>query len=91
MEKLTRKESMAIATIHDVLRELHIRGRHANVNMYEECICISSYADTALEAMKVKKILKFFMDDGDNLHVQHYPSSGDISEFFAVKLEKKMV
>ena len=91
MKRLSRKESMAIATIHDALREFHLKGMFANVNMHEEEICISVYADTESEARSLKNTMSFFKDDDDTLHVQHYPSHGSIKDFFAVELKKMMV
>lgn len=91
MSKLSRKESMAIATIHDALREFRIKGRSANVNMMYDEICIIVYADTESEARSIRKTMCFFKDNDDTLHVRHYPSSGNIKDFFAVELKKKMV
>lgn len=91
MEKLTRKESMALATIHDALREFRIRGRHVNVSMYETSICISVYADTKVESLELKDILYFFKDKGDTIEVHHYPASEDLGAFYGVKLNKNLV
>lgn len=91
MEKLTRKESIAIATIHDVIREFRIKGRHVNVSMYETSICISVYADTKEDAMVLKQILNCFKDIGDTIDVHRYPGSDELGPFYGVKLIKRMV
>lgn len=91
MEKLTRKESIAIATIHDALREFRIKGRHANVSLYVDVICISVYADTKVEAMVLKQILYCYKDKGDTIEVKLFPASDDLGPFYSVKLNKKLV
>lgn len=82
---------MAIATIHDLLREFKIKGRFANVNMHDEEIDFSVYADTESEARSLKNTMSFFKDEDDTIDVRHYPSNGCIKEFFAVELKKMMV
>lgn len=91
MRKLSRKESMAIATIHDALREFHLKGMFANVNMHDEEISISVYADTESEARSLKNTMSYFKDEDDTIEVRHYPSNGCIKDFFAVDLKKSMV
>ena len=89
MEKLKRKEAICIATIADALREFRIRGQYANVNMHDDEIEISVYADTDLESRKLKKVLSFFMDEGDKIDIRFFPSQNHLPEFYAVRLTKK--
>lgn len=91
MRKLTRKESMAIATIHDALRELRIKGRLAKVDMHTSEINISEYADDYKEALELKKLLCFFKDEDDEIEVRQIPSSVSMHDFYVVELKKMMV
>lgn len=91
MSRLTRKESIAIATIHDALREFRMRGRSVNVNMMSDEISIIVYADIEYDAKSLQKTMCFFKDEDDMIHERHYPSNGRTNEFFAVELKKKMV
>lgn len=91
MEKLTRKESMAIATIYDALRELRIKGRHAKVEMHTSEIYISDYADNYVEALELKKLLCFFKDEDDKITVRRIEGSFDCAAFYVVRLFKRMV
>lgn len=91
MDKLTRKESIAIATIHDAIREFRIKGRHVNVNMFDDEIIITVYADTKVESLKLKDILYFFKDEDDTIDVKQFPASEDLGAFYAVRLNKRMV
>lgn len=91
MSKLTRKESMAIATIDDALRELRIKGRLAKVEMHTSEINISVYADEYIEALELKKLLCFFKDEDDKIEVRHIPSSINLHDFYVVELKKMMV
>lgn len=91
MEKLTRKESIAIATIHDALREFCIKGRHANVNLFEDEIIITVYADTEAEVKEQERILCFFKDEDDTIDVKQFPATEDLGAFYAVRLNKRMV
>lgn len=91
MEKLSRKESMAIATIHDALRELRIKGIRVTVEMRSESISIKVYPDTEKEARVLNNILCFFRDEGDDLGITHFPPSKGIDEFYKVELRKWMV
>ena len=91
MEKLSRKESMAIATIHDALREFRIKGLNAIVSMDSEAILIKAYPDTEKEARVLNNILCFFRDEGDDLGITHFPPSKGIDEFYKVELRKWMV
>ena len=88
---LTRKESMAISTIHDALREFRCKGMNANVEMRSNSISITFYPDTEKEAKKMQKLLCFFKDEDDDIHVKHYESSDDCPEFYKVQLEKYFV
>ena len=90
MSKLSRKESMAIATIHDALRELRLKGMNANVEMRSETISIKVYPDTEEEARNIKKILCFFRDEKDDIDIKHFPSSDGFTEFYIVELRKWM-
>ena len=91
MEKLTRKESMAIATIHDALRELRIKGRHAKVEMHTSEINISDYADNDKEAQELKKLLCFFKDEDDKITVRRIPATFECAEFYVVRLLKRLL
>lgn len=91
MSKLSRKESLAIATIHDALRELRIKGRQAKVEMYSSEIAISDYADTANEAKELRRLFCFFKDDEDTIEVREIDASEDVPEFWVVRLFKRMV
>ena len=91
MEKLTRKESMAIATIHDVLRELRFRGRHAQVSMMSDEISISDYADTTNEVKQLRKLFCFFKDDDDTIEVRKFEATEEAAEFWVVRLKKRML
>lgn len=91
MEKLSRKDSMAIATIHDALRELRIRGEHAIVEMYSEEIRIKCYPDTEKEARQIKKLLCFFKDEDDDIGITHFPASEGCANIYKVELRKRMV
>lgn len=91
MEKLSRKESMAIATIHDVLRELRIKGRHAQVNLMSDEISISEFADTTNELKELRKLFCFFQDDDDIIEVRKHEESEAASEFWVVRLKKSLV
>lgn len=91
MEKLTRKESMALATIHDALREFRIKRKHVHVEMHTFIISICSYPETEKEAKEVKKLLCFFKDEDDIINVKHFPASDDCPEFYKVELEKSIV
>ena len=91
MRKLSRKESMAIATIHDALRELRIKGRHAEVSMMSDTISISDYADTTNEVKELRKLFCFFQDDDDIIEVRKIESSEEVAEFWVVRLKKSLV
>lgn len=91
MSKLTRKESMAIATINDALRELRIKGRLAKVEMHTSEIIISEYADDYIQALEIKKLLCFFKDEDDKIEVRHIPSSVSMPDFYVVELKKMMI
>lgn len=91
MSKLTRKESMAIATIHDALRELRNKGRLAKVEMHTSEINIIEYADDYKQALKLKKLLCFFKDEDDKIEVRRIPSSYNMPDFYVVELKKMML
>lgn len=91
MKRLSSKESMAISTIHDALREFRCKGINANVDMQSYTISIFAYPDTVKEARKIKKLLCFFKDEDDDIIVKHYLASYDCAEFYKVALTKKMV
>lgn len=91
MEKLTRKESIAIATIYDALRELRVKGRQARVEMYSNQICICDYADTVNEVKEMRKFFCFFKDDDDTIEVRKIEESEGVPEFWVVRLIKRMV
>lgn len=91
MSKLTRRESMAIATIHDALRELRNQGRLAKVEMHTSEINIREYADDYKQAVKLKKLLCFFKDEDDKIEVRHISSSANLSDFYEVELKKRML
>lgn len=91
MKKLTRKELMALLTIHDALREFRIKGRHVNVNMYDDETIITVYADTGTESNALKKILSFFKDEDGTIEVKYFPASEKLVGFYAVRLNKRMV
>lgn len=91
MSKLSRKESMAIATIQDVLRELRIKGRHAEVNLMSDTISISVYADTANEAKALRNLFCFFQDDDDIIKVRKIEATEEVADFWVVRLKKSMV
>lgn len=91
MEKLSRKEMLAIATIYDALRELRIKGISATVEMRSESISIKVYPDTETEARVLNNILCFFRDEGDDIGNTHFPPSKGIDEFYKVELRKWMV
>lgn len=91
MEKLTRKESLAIVTIHDALRELRIKGRQAKVEMYSNQITISDYADTVNEVKELRNLFSFFKDDDDTIKVRKIEESEGVPEFWVVRLIKRMV
>lgn len=91
MSKLTRKESMAIATIHDALRELRNKGRFAIVEMHTSEINISENADDYISALKLKKLLCFFKDEDDKIEVRHITSSYNKQDFYVVELKKRML
>lgn len=91
MEKLSRKESIAIATIYDALREFRLKGMNANVEMRSETISIKFYPDTEEEARNIKQILCFFRDVKDDIDIKHFPSSEGFTDFYLVELRKWMV
>ena len=88
---LSRKELMAISTIHDALRELRCKGMHVIVDMRSDAISIKAYPDTEKEARELKKILCFFKDEGDDLGITHFPASEVCANFYKVELRKWMV
>lgn len=91
MGKLSRKESMAIITIHDALREFRCKGRQAQVNMMNDKISIHDYANTANEAKALRKLFCFFKDDEDTIEVRKIEAYKDLPEFWVVRLIKSMV
>lgn len=91
MSKLSRKESIALATIHDVLRELRIRGLIAYVSMDSDAIRIKAYPDTEKEAKELKRLLCFFKDEDDEIGITHIPQTECCNEFYRVELKKRMV
>ena len=91
MKRLSRKNSLAIATIFDALRELRIRGENAIVEMYSEEIRIKAYPDTEKEARYLKKILCFFKDEDDDIGITHFPASEGCANFYKVELRKWLV
>lgn len=91
MRKLSRKESMALATIHDVMRELRSRGRYAQVSMMSDEITISDYADTTNEVKELRKLFCFFKDDDDIIEVRKFEANEEADEWWAVRLKKRMV
>ena len=82
---------MAIATIHDALRELRIKGRLAKVEMHTSEINISEYADDYIQALELKKLLCFFKDEDDEIEVRHITSSYNKPGFYVVELKKRML
>lgn len=91
MKRLSLKEAFAIATIHDALRELRFRGRHAKVSMMSDTISISDYADTANEVKALRKIFCFFKDDDDTIEVRKFEADEEAAEFWVVRLKKSML
>lgn len=91
MKKLSRKESIALATIHDALREVRHQFMNAHVEMRSETISIKVYPDTEKEARKIKQILCFFKDEKDDIDITHVPRTEGYTDFYIVELRKRMV
>lgn len=91
MKRLSLKEAFSIATIHDALRELRIRGEMAVVQMYSETISIKAYPETVEEARKLKKIFCCFKDEKDVIETQYFPPSDESTDFYKVELRKWLV
>lgn len=91
MKRLSRKESMAIATIHDALREFRIKGQFLHVDLFANSIIMTAYVDTEKEAKALEKTMCFFRDEKDTVKVRYIPPTNECTGFYKVELKKWMI